>query len=189
MKFYYTGAEKFDDLQPNIDKSLGGFISCTPIPNAQVSNLFSDISKFGLEKNNFTVIGMALRNELPNDVTDILLWFEFPAGFITNLEVAIVVVNDDGEGNLSIEKLPNQSSLPYFSEFNEADTMANQINIGDLTKGSYLGLFIKRTFIDTASEDLSCDALEENVDEEGEFKDDPVTEEDVSLKLSWTDTP
>jgi len=187
MRFFYTGAKTFNALQANIILSLGGFLSCTPIPNAQISNLFSDISSLSIERDNFTVIAIALRNELDKDVEDIFLWFDFPTDAFTKLEFAFVDVNDDGEGNLSIEKLSNPHSVPYFADFQEANGEANKVNIGDLEKGKYLGLYIKQTFISDLGTKFTCDELTKNINDDGTFKTAPVTKEDIVLNLDWTE--
>jgi len=187
MKLFYTGADKFNNLQPNIVLSLGGFISSTPIPNAQLSNLFSDISSFSISKDQFTVIAIALQNTLAKDVTDIFLWFDFLTDAFTKLEFAFVDVNDDSEGNLSIEKLSNSHSLPFFGTFQEASGEANKVNIGDLLKGQYLGLYIKQTFLPDLSDKFTCDELTKNIEDDGSFTTKPNTKEDIVLNLDWTE--
>jgi len=182
MKFFYTNSRCFNDTQPKPLLSLGGFISSTPIPNSLVGNLFGDISSFKIDKKDeFDTIGIVLLNDEGVNVTDILLHFDFETDAFTKIEVAAPIqIDDDGDGNLSMEKIVNSHSLPFIGNFVEANGVINQINIGNLLAGEFLGLWLKRTLLPNIKDNFTSENLDTN------FGTPPVTQENVKLQLNWT---
>lgn len=62
IKLYYTGAGMFNTAQTLASKSIGGFISNTPVPNGVANSLFTPLSLMEFYKNKKTVeyIGLGL---------------------------------------------------------------------------------------------------------------------------------
>jgi len=193
MQLFYTGAKTFNAKQGDPLKSLGGFVSCTPIPNAQLNNLFSDKSKFGIEQNNFTTIAIMLLNNLASgkNVTDVFMWFDFPANPFTILELAFVDVTVSTDGEVSMEKISSPRSLPFTVTtppgFTIANGEANKINLGDLDFSKYLGIYIKETFVADLLDNFECDTLEANVNTDGTIKTPLDTQEDISVQFDFTE--
>ena len=48
MQIYFTGANSFKDEQKDKDKSLGGYMASTRVPNDVFGNLFGEVSYYGL---------------------------------------------------------------------------------------------------------------------------------------------
>jgi len=185
MKYFYTGAENFLDEQKNPLLSLGGFISATPIPNAEIGNIFGDISQFTIDNQLRQTLAIALKNTTGKDAEDLILYFDFPTDKFSNIEIAAVIPATDSEGNKFVEKLTNSASLPFNATFNEADGVGNAINVGDLLKDDYLVFFLKRTIVDDIKDQFTCDALDTKTDEKGILT--LVTSEDTDLVLNWTE--
>lgn len=78
MIFYYTGSNKFGLPQGSIDKSLGGFISGTTVPNSMLGNLFSEISLLTEERQLTETKAIALKNSSGSAAVNLYMWFEYP---------------------------------------------------------------------------------------------------------------
>ena len=75
MRLFYTGASSFGAEQKDLNKSLGGWISSTPIPNGMKSNLFGSISSYTSDQLFREVIAIALKNVTTETVNDIEIYF------------------------------------------------------------------------------------------------------------------
>jgi len=197
MRLFYTGSETFLAEQKNINASVGGFISNVVIPNGRLENFFGEITNYTIDDNLASIIGIVLKNELSNDVEDILLHFDFDEDTFLKLEIAAVDVTEGEEGVLSIEQLRSNRDLPYFvEEFNEANGEENAINIGDLKQGEFVGIWIKRILLEDIKEkNFDCEVLNTNFGQEPNELNalvtiDPIPvkkQDNVILNLNWTD--
>lgn len=178
MNIYYTNTVTENEEQKKPELSLGGFISSKIVPNDYFGNIFSDISSYTVDNNLNEYIGLMLKNEQDNAVSNILVYFDFPVDAISSIEIAAVTLNVDK----SMEILNNRYSAPYVGTFAEADGVVNAINIGGLESQSSIGLWFKRVLdIDTINDNNSCSTLYSNLGT------DPETVENISFKVSWTD--
>lgn len=122
LRFFFTGADKFLDTQPETDKSIGGFISSSPVPNDDFANVFSEISLLSITNDLQETKGLALKNETGVDITDLLINYVYPeVDSQTIVEIATVAVSIDACGDQAIEKIPNFRSTPQFATFQEAN--------------------------------------------------------------------
>lgn len=159
---YYTGADACGFEQKDPIRSIGGYVSATRIPKDMLNNLFGDISNYGLQKASLDTKCIALKNEGDTAIDDVLIYFETQLNSICEFEIAPVAPTIDDCGSVSFEKLTNSESVPYYGEFHNANGEPNQINIGSIEPGHYVGLFIKRKFKDSALENpcVSSEDLE-----------------------------
>lgn len=74
MKLVFSGAQSKMGQQNDRNKSLGGFMSLTPIPNARLNALFSSISMYAQKNQTTETIAIFLYNESPTlTITDLLI--------------------------------------------------------------------------------------------------------------------
>lgn len=176
MKLYYTVISAEEDPQSRPDLSLGGFKSSSITPNNSYGNLFSDISCYSVRENQNEYTALTLVNETGGDVTDVLLYFDYPDDRTKDIEMAFVSFNADGE----MEHIPNPYSQPLNATFFAADGIANAISIGNLLTGAKIGIWFKRIInLTNVNEPYTDDSLETN-------GNPAEADEDIPLVISWT---
>lgn len=160
MKLYYTNSVSPLGAQQDPDQSLGGFISITPIPNDYKNNLFGDISQMAKEDKNGKLLRLiALKNETGDVAEDVQIYYNYPDGAEAKFEVAIVAPAMDSCDNLVFEKLSQPGSNPLYATFSEANGEGNAVIIDSIPAGSYVGIWIRRTLLDTTTTPITTDQL------------------------------
>lgn len=182
IKLYYTGATKAGEIQPKKEFALGGYISTSLVPNNQLANLFSTLSKYSIDNELFEVIGIALKNETGVKVFDVTLYIDYPIDAYCKIEVAPIIPAGNETDGFYVERIINNYSEPYLGAFEEINGVANAVNIGDIEINEYIVLWMKRS-IDTVAVALlnDCDTLNANYNANTPI----VTREDLALKISW----
>lgn len=185
MKLYYTVASQENIAQKKIDYSLGGFKSSSQVPNGMIGNLFSELSLLALDRKLNEYIALVLYNDTGDEVSDITVYFDYPVdgnAAQTNLckfEIAAVALN---ETDNSMEIVENIYAQPYNAEFHEADGVANAVNLGSLVNNKGIGIWIKRSIIDSRVTDLfDPDTLNDNYVNSVT----PLKVEEITIKINW----
>lgn len=118
MNLYLTGSTVSPATggapQTDVSKSLGGFISNSPVPNGQLNALFSDVSTKGKNDPQPEYLGLGLVND-STEAVDATIYLVVPPK--SSCDWAIAVVASDG----SMERLPNRYSTPLHAEFHNVD--------------------------------------------------------------------
>lgn len=174
---YYTGAESYGYEQKDPIRSIGGYVSATRVPKDVMNNLFGDISNYGLQKATTDTKCLAIKNEGANTLNDVLIYFDVSIDSICEFEIAPVAPSIDDCGGVSFEKLTNSESSPYYGTFYQSQGVSNQINVGNIEPGKYIGLFIKRKFKSTIVEN-PCTPVENISNQEKSEK--------IDLTISWS---
>lgn len=200
LKLYYTGAPNNNrEQQRAATESLGGFISATAIPNANLNNLFSAITPSLIENKQFykEVRVIAIKNETGQVAENVEIWFDYPTKQIqledgtfqtvqTNyaqFEIAAIAPNVNDCGDYFVERLDSPNSIPYtVSEFHTLNGKKDSAGLGNIPNGEYVVLFIKRTLTNNAKFE-SCEEIEERFDN-GEELD---LLEEISLKMEYNE--
>jgi hypothetical protein len=122
MLLYLTGAstslvKSEDNPQTDASKSLGGYISSTPAPNAALNSLFDMISSYTLEKRQKETIALGLINQLETDVKNVELKIVTDVDNVAIFKVAAVAVNSD---NYRMESISSRYQEPMAAEFHDA---------------------------------------------------------------------
>ena len=121
MMYYLTGANstlnKGGDPQNDASKSLGGYISTTPVPNGELNVMFDLLSALTLEKKRKETIGIALINKLDKPVTNVTLKVVTSSDNVASFKVAAVPIGDD----MAMEHIPNRYALPIMADFHNAN--------------------------------------------------------------------
>ena len=175
MRLYYTIISENGAPQTRPDLSLGGYTSSTLVPNADIGNLFSDLSCYSVRENRDEYIALTLVNETGAEVVDVTLYFDYPPNRQKDIEMAFVTFNSNDE----IEIVPTPYSVPYNATFNAADGVVNAINIGNIAVDGKVGIWFKRIInVDNYNAVYSDESLENN--------GNPVEEnEDITLVINW----
>lgn len=159
---YYTGAKIFNQPQLDSSQSLGGFISSSIIPNGMLSNLFGSLSRYTIQNGKSEIRAFVLYNSDTVDYTNIKCFFTYPDNSPstdaadTSYDVGFATVVSDNCGDLSIEKLSSVYSQPYsVTLYSGADSLMNALDLPDIAKGTYLGIFIRRNILVSAQQPRS----------------------------------
>jgi hypothetical protein len=160
MKLYYTVASAQDAIQVDPRLSLGGYKSISALPNATFDNLFGEISQFLLSKNipEDEYIGIILKNELTEPITNLWLWFDYGTDNYSTLSVAAVDLAADANGVLYMEHISNRISKPLYADFYDPFDIDHAVNLGDIPAGGMIGLWFCRQLI----EDLATTIQQES---------------------------
>lgn len=188
MELLYTGVTKEGLPQTDPTKSLGSFVSSSKIPNGSLDNLFSGVSYYSLLNNQdtFQVIGIVLKNTLGREAIDVNFWFETPVDSLYKYEVAFVTLSLDNLCGYYMERIQNSGSLPYMGTFISIDGEANKGSIGNLASNQMIGIWIKRSVINSNASDLvDCDKLYADWVLNGEKNPSEETEE-TSFKIEFS---
>lgn len=163
MRLFYTGASSFDAQQNDPSKSLGGWISSTPVPNGMKSNLFGTISSYTTDQLFREVIAIAIKNITADTVNDIEVYFIPDSNNpISKYKIAAVqaIEHVTCERQYYVENIDSNKQLPFDATFYEATGESNAVNIGNLESGKYVCLWIMREIDSEAvAQQKSCDAL------------------------------
>lgn len=131
MMLYLTGAEASltktggDSPQSDVNKSLGGYISSSPVPNGAINVLFDLISSYTLANNPIETIGIALINKFDEKVRDVELKIVADEDNIANFKIAAVAVNSD----LAMEHISNRYEQPINAEFYDASFYRASVDV------------------------------------------------------------
>ena len=122
MLLYLTGAstslvKSEDNPQTDASKSLGGYISSTPAPNAALNSLFDMISSYTLEKEQKETIALGLINQLETAVKNVELKIVTDVDNVATFKVAAVSVSSD---NYRMESISSRYQEPMAAEFHDA---------------------------------------------------------------------
>lgn len=189
VELYYTGANEFLGNQSDPSQSLGGFISCTLIPNDIVGNLFGTLSKSLIALDKFQTRVIAIKNNTGSDLTGLNAYFTLPVdseGNFNNLaqyEIGYQQPQVDAEsGDLKVENLSNQFALPFMNtSFQVSNGVSQAISLPNLSNQEYLGIYIRRKPTQETVQGLDTDSLEDV------FDGDIVLnkEEQILLVIDW----
>ena len=130
MIIFLTGAESSlvkSEVAPQNDagKSLGGYVSSTPVSSGEVNALFDLISSYTLEKRKRETIALGLVNKLPQAVTNVTLKIVVDKENLATFRVAAVALNN----SMAMEKIANRYAEPMSAEFHNADFQRASVDI------------------------------------------------------------
>lgn len=187
LQLYYTTTKGEDQPQPNYYNSLGGYRSSDIIRNDDYDNLFGEISTYTVNNNNRDqYIGLVLKNNYAETKTNIKLWFERPENCYSKLYIAAVDMMTDSDGNFYMENIKDLHSSPVAAEFHEAETESAAVDLGSMSAGESLGLWVKRDIlVDLINTDAS-DIVEQDPNDQHRVVKKELDKDDmIELKLSF----
>ena len=129
MMYFLTGAQssikKGGSPQNDTSKSLGGYVSTTPVPNGELNAMFDLISQMTLEKRQPETIAIALVNQLDKPVNNVTMKVVTTVDNIASFKIAAVPINAE----MAMEKIPNRYALPMVGNFYNADFIRAYVDL------------------------------------------------------------
>lgn len=184
---YYTGAAEANKPQSNPNKSLGGLISNSKVPNGALNNVFPPISKRHVEESISDVRLIAFKNGA-SALTAMRVWTV--KGQYCTYTIAAVSPAINSCGDLEFESIDGGNDLPYQATFTSNETEPNALVVGNVVADAVLGIWIKRdvdvtnlTELDGKGDisALTCTQLEDLL----RAANEAVNEELSQLILDW----
>lgn len=121
MMIFLTGASnsisKGQSEQADASKSLGGYISSTPVPNGALNSLFDLISSYTLQKRQKETIAIGLINKFDKAVENVTLKVISNEENIASFKVSAVQVDSS---NYYMESISGRYQEPMQSQFYDA---------------------------------------------------------------------
>lgn len=144
MMLYLTGAQNSlkkteDNPQTDPQKSLGGYISSTMVPNSAVNALFDLISSYSIEKKSKETIALGLINKFEVGVRNVRIKIVTDEMNECSFKVAAVNVGE----NYAMESISSRYQEPISAEFYDASFYRAFVNIkilNPLSEGEELAL-------------------------------------------------
>ena len=163
MKVYYTTSINTGEGPVSNSDSIGGYVSNQPVPNDEVGNIFGEITLNSAQQGKTEYRAIVLENDEISDIQNVQLYVttavEAPQG---EIRIAPVVMSKDGDGRDVMERIANIYSKPYVGDFQATDS-ENKLNIGTLTAGQKIGVWLQRKLVITNIKqeyDKVCEPLE-----------------------------
>lgn len=133
MMLYLTGASSSSKTgeapQDDVMKSLGGYISSTPVPNASLNTLFDLVSIKSIKNRTKETIAIGLVNKFDFAVSDVILKMVSEQDNIGIFRVAAV----DVDKNNCMEHISNRYSEPICAEFYDATFFKGSVDVTIVT--------------------------------------------------------
>jgi len=197
MILLYTGAEVSNKPQPNPSKSLGGLVSNTPLENDSLGNLFPAITRSTITSNRKEIRLIAFKNMTTATLTGVRIWSDV-TNSSSKLTLAAVAASMDDCGNPVFEQVFNDQSIPFQATLDYHEGEANAIEVGDISAGAVIGIWIRREVDLTKFPNIvppnppvppppcpsglcnDCEALAESLNKSG-----TVTDESIQLVIDY----
>lgn len=117
MIIYFSGAKNYLSDQRDVNQSLGGYMSSTPIPNGRLNSLFDDLSEYK-KSNCKQVLAVFLHNDSNVDITNLTIenFYQHLFGEKINLcdfEFSVIKPTDEGY----IELIGNKNEEPFYVDW------------------------------------------------------------------------
>lgn len=120
MRFFYTGADKYLMEQTSPNKSLGGFISKSQIPNDQLYSIFSGISLLSIENDRKEYKCISLKNTLGETKSNVKITVAYPWPISSKIYIGKEEPTfDENCDDYYFESIEDLTVSPYGTEFND----------------------------------------------------------------------
>lgn len=106
-------------------KSLGGYVSISPVPNAALNSLFDLVSLKSIKEKTRETIAIALINKLNKPVSDVNLKIVSGQDSVCSFKIAAVSLDE----NYCMEHISNRYSQPIMAEFYDATFNPGSVDV------------------------------------------------------------
>lgn len=181
LVLYYSGAVVNNALQPDSNKSLGGYTSSSPIPNGTVGNLFNTLTP----STNTQCRLIVVKNISQVTISNINISIEDSAHIEYTLAATSPAI--DTCGNKIFEQIQADEQIPYQAVL--APHPLGSPIVASIAAGDILGIWIRRAVKNT--NDPVYKALINKALNSSEMVvlqtliDNGLSNESSSLLLSW----
>lgn len=144
MQLFYTTTTGYDNEQPNVQSSLGGYKSSTPVTNDDFDNLFGEISVMTIRSGRDEYRAIMLKNTMTTTARKVKVSVAMPEDSIAMFRMAVGKVGVPNKyGYRSMENVPSIYSKPFQAQFKDMVDGA-VLEVGDLASGGEIGLWVCR---------------------------------------------
>ena len=144
MQLFYTTTTGYDNEQPNVQASLGGYKSSTPVTNDDFDNLFGEISVMTIRSCRDEYRAIMLKNTMSVTARKVKVRVVTPEDGLATFRMAVGKVSvPDKYGFRSMENIPSIYGRPFRAQFVDmtGDTV---LEVGELSPNAEVGLWICR---------------------------------------------
>lgn len=179
MKFYYTNSAKPDEQQRDPNKSLGGYISSSIVPNDVQHAMLDSASYLSIKRKQRQVRCFALKNTTGETVSDISLEFEFNDDIISDISIGVAEPDQDNCGYL-FDTIPNDLAIPYNIDFTSVES-GESISLSGVTlaPNESVGIWIKRVYKEETTIEKTCAQVQ------AEAETPPETEDTMQITINY----
>lgn len=144
MQLFYTTTTGYDNEQPNIQSSLGGYKSSTPVLNDDFDNLFGEISVMTIRSGRDEYRAMMLKNTMSVTARKIRVRVNYPDDAIATFRMAVGKVGVPNKyGFRAMENVGSVYSKPFQAQF--TDMIGDAVlEVGELAPNAEVGLWVCR---------------------------------------------
>lgn len=162
IQLFYTGASQPNTSQLDPHKSIGGYVSASPVSNDSIGNLFPNLSQSALKTGGRRIRCFVIQNT--GSTILLKLWGTKSVNPKISYQIAFqeVISVDCG---FATERIANEDSLPMISTWSDIpDNEPAALQVGSLITNQVVAIWIKQTIEqDTSSlpenNQSSCDAI------------------------------
>lgn len=122
MRLFYSGAKTLNSENFSPEKSLGGFISSTQIPNGKVESIFSNFSNMSINSGVYETKGLFIKNTFPYTVKNLLVYCVYPDQPKVQMFLSAIAGNE-------LELLRSSSDDPYYVTFYDVEVAYSKSTI------------------------------------------------------------
>ncbi len=145
LEIYYTGAAEMNGAQPYSSLSLGGFASCSLVPNGIPGALFPELSPESFFPPSRLTFVLAVRNATGKSLTGLRSYVSIGPGSLGVFSLGFSVpVYKDKCSDVCSERLSLSSSLPQGTVLSEAADESTSLSLPDLPFDGLFFLFLSR---------------------------------------------
>lgn len=124
MKLLFSGADNFQSEQKDKNKSLGGNVSLTPIPNGKINALFSQISLYSKKNKSEENLAVFILNDTNSDINNLTIENVYQKELDKKVNSSIfkfaaVEPNDENK----IELIGSIKDFPFNANFFKCETI------------------------------------------------------------------
>ena len=184
MILLYSNSENTDLEQTDPFKSIGGYVSKSPIGNNINNNIFGEIpySDFYNEKPEYRLL--ILKNTFSTTISNINIYIDnISINNIADYKIGFSSFGLDNCNNQIYEKLASRYSKPFYSSPFVNYNVNNKALIESILPNSTIGIWIERKIIKQRSKDLinfcNLSSIPEN------FDDEINQTEEIELIIEW----
>lgn len=149
IAIYYTGADSSGAAQLESNRSLGGYISGSAVPNDFLGNLFPSISQISQQEGRTETRAIAIKNLSGQAFTSFDVYIN-PAdkeNLATSWKIGYQQPVLDDCGDLISEVLPNAYSSPLNVVLNSGTGPNEKTILPNIEANGYVILYIQRTVL------------------------------------------
>ena len=151
-----TGAAGNAAAQPDVNESLGKYISTTAITDATLNNLFDDVSGDENAASDVEYRCIFVHNAHATLTwQSVVVWLSAEVAGGANAAIAIdgVAASAIGAAAAQADEVANESTAPTGEAFSSPTTKATGLSLGNLAAGYCRAVWIRRTAANTAALD------------------------------------